>query len=467
MKNRKKIYELIIAYAILIGINYLFYTDDIGFHNLKLNPIWLIILLFSAKYGTTYGVLSAIIGSFYYLNTNFSAFFIDIFYLPDYNRINYVVFFLIVSVLIGQIGSKFNKRIEELNVKNEDLQEEFDKIKKHRNSLQTVNQELEKRIVGSAATIPSLYNLAKKMEKFSVEELSDSVLDIVSEFIETERTSLYLLDGDVLVLKAHKGWENTETLSQMEDLDSGFMGKAVRERKLVSILDSDQGNIVTEEEEGKMHLQFFKESRIASIPIQVEDRRVVGVINIDKIAFHRFNSHSLRMFKIISDWVALSFANAYSYMDADNMRIEDYKTNVYSYNYLTRVLSRDFLCAKRYKFDVTFMIIELQDFHSMKEKDEVLVLLAMTLYMVLRATDVIGRYKYEGAFAVMFPFLQAKDFEGIKVRLLDVLNNFHVKPYPDSDRHINVKMGVSFLNENHNIFEDIMGEAELNVSAIK
>jgi len=197
--------EIMVFTIILIIINYLFFPNDIGFHKSKdFNPSLLLFLLIVSRYGTRWGYCALAISVCYYM------------FPPPYGkdffmeRLPSVSLFFILFIVFGAIQSKYAVKLKNLEEKL-DEQNNINSVLNERYKIASfLKENYEKKLLTQAVTMADLYGDARNMQILNVEELYREVHKILQRYIETEKSSLYILDNNILKLKSYLGYGEGE-----------------------------------------------------------------------------------------------------------------------------------------------------------------------------------------------------------------------------------------------------------------
>src|SRR5207237_19733 len=185
-------------------LNLLFFRrDNWGFFDSNPHPFWLVIVPIAVRYGALPGYAAGFLGAFIYLVFIVlqprSAFVVDI--LSVQALLNPVLF-IIIGASLGELRESQKRGQKELAQRFEEVDSGLQDIAQRYLAAVEINKEMERRIVTQTSTVTTLYQGAKALEKLDIEELSPSVLELVTNFIEAEACALYLRENGRYVLKA-------------------------------------------------------------------------------------------------------------------------------------------------------------------------------------------------------------------------------------------------------------------------
>ena len=213
--SRKKTFiyfEIVVGYLVIDCLNYLFFKSDPGFLHARLHPYWIVIALVSSAYGLIPGTVAGAIGSIHVLAVLFHG-------IPDKVALEKMletsglvlpVGFFLAGLLLGELRQKHLNQEEELKAQIKENEKTLKTIKDNLKTQEKMRIALESRIVGQTTTVKTLYETAKKLETFDLENVYAGCLEMLSTHLQVEKASLYILEGAYFTLKAARGWGKDE-----------------------------------------------------------------------------------------------------------------------------------------------------------------------------------------------------------------------------------------------------------------
>lgn len=127
--------------------------------------------------------------------------------------------------------------------------------------------------------------------------------------------------------------------------------------------------------------------------------------------------------------------------------------------------SKEMNIAKRYNHDLSFMIIDIDYFKQINDTyghlngDIVLKDLVNIIKNTIRTTDVFGRIGGE-EFAILMPETDIKNAENLAERIRINISN-HESILEGNNVNVTVSIGLSFMNKNDKIIQNILRHADL------
>jgi PAS domain S-box-containing protein len=139
-------------------------------------------------------------------------------------------------------------------------------------------------------------NMAKNME-----EIYKLTLDAMEKTLGFEFADIFIIEGKMLSLKAHRGYSKVLSLKLPLDGDRGVTVKAARTKKSIFIPDvRKEKAFVGEGAEGVL-------SELA-VPIKVGDK-VIGVLNVESKKLSAFDEEDRKLLEILASHAAIAISN--------------------------------------------------------------------------------------------------------------------------------------------------------------
>ncbi|MBI3018333.1 MAG: hypothetical protein HYY61_00340 [Deltaproteobacteria bacterium] len=389
---------------------------------------WIVVLLISSRYGLIAGVFSGLASALVFPILLYAS--IDKKALETFWDMKYLLepfLFIFLGGLLGQLSQEKMNKISEMEGQAQQLTRRVSTIETELAISEKGRKELEKRIVGQLTTITTLYESAKKLESFKLADIYFGALDILSEHLEVEKCSLYILENQLLTLKARSEFGKisegeAKTISKTE----GLVGIAVETQKVVSI----------REVLSSLEFSKLKGGPLMAGPLLRKDGSFIGVITIDQLPFIRFTPYTIKIFSIILDWLSLSIENATYVQTVQSRNIQDEIIGIYTYPYFKQRLKEEFLRTKKYSLPLSLFVFKLKEFERIDAKK--LIPLFKSLHLILknnlRDIDLIAQYESQDSLAVIFPTLHGSELQKIKLKVTQDLGSYAFRPYQNSDR---------------------------------
>ncbi len=463
-KTLKKIFplEIIVAVAIILIINILKYSDDIGFLSVHYNPYLFVIIFFTSFYGkksglltffvTAIGICSYIIVSDLYLSTD--ILFTTITTPSIHHTLSSLLFLsLIAIVVLGEIRDNLGRIIQ--NQKNiiTELDEQTSKLRRELEAVSMVNQEYQDRILGQQNSLISLYSTIIALNTLNLENIFPNILHAVIQFTGAEQCSLWQYDRDnnSIHLLAYNGWTQDKIDATPTNLDTeNLIGWSVRNNTMFSIKMLQKYQNLKALDDG---------NSIIIVPITI-DNQVWGALNIEKIPFIKYNLYTEQLLLMIADLAAPIIRNAIRYSALVHKEV-DPVTGFNSISEFYEVLKEEFTNARQNKLNLSLLIVECINSSAIVEKfsmrDALLVLkeIAQLVQQLAKGKVFIFQYKETFQFAAILPNM---DFDGTAMFSLSLIEQNSKKTYYVKGQIVNpeIVIGYSSMRPNHQSEEDLI-----------
>lgn len=430
--------EIILGYAVLTAINFFWFRKNMGYVDINPHPYWIVILPLAARYGyqsgfwagLTGGLLELVLAYAQQLYMGFSFMF-NIAMLKD------PMLFLSVGALIGEIREIQKRKHADIETRYGELKESFETLKSHYTALSQAKQELDGSIISQEQTISTLYDAAQALRSLKEKEIYPAVMDLMKGYLGVEAASIFVLDDGKLSLKSVVD-ESYPFRPRVAEADKGLMARAIKEGKMVTV---DILFSTGECDEGGYCI-------LASAPVIDPSNRTLGVINVEKLPFVKFNPLTLRMASLISEWCGAALENAMIYQDAKERDITDEVTGAYSTDYLSRRLNEEFQRSRRYRTPLSVVSVELVDFDRFLEdkKDEIMAVFSQLIQKLVRGVDLLFLGSSPGRYVLLLPSTDVTGARILSGKLLKEVNAFRFKATSDQ-KLLRIRYGISSYNE--------------------
>ena len=174
-------WEITVLSLILVGVNFLFFRNDPGYHNIALNPFLFLLLLTVVRYGMRWGYYAVGISLLYYMLT------------PPYSLTSFltrfpeVVLFLSLLLIFGVIQGGYARKIKTLEEKVQEEEERYRELNERYEVISFLKENYEKKILTQTTTMADLYGDARNMQVLDTVELYNEIHIILQKYVESEK----------------------------------------------------------------------------------------------------------------------------------------------------------------------------------------------------------------------------------------------------------------------------------------
>ena len=312
----------------------------------------------------------------------------------------------------------------------------------------------------------SLQHFLERISGPNPENTYDSIVANSKELLQSERASLLLLNehSNELVIKAASGLTTDPDSIGPIRVDEGVSGEVINTGKPVIVHDLRSSGRKPAPAE-----RSYKTDSFISYPITIGGRKV-GVLNVtDKSSGRPYDEVDLTLLDMIGPQMAVALERAEWQERATEfqlMSITDSLTAMPNRRYLEERLAEELNRSKRYDYQMSFLMIDIDDFKAYNDKnghqagDLALQITAHCLKAALRSADVASRYGGE-EFCILLPQTGMTEAGAIADRIRHRVNTTHF-PHGKTQPlgRVTISVGVSTFSSILNTSENIIAAAD-------
>ncbi|MGE4553055.1 MAG: HDOD domain-containing protein [Desulfovibrionaceae bacterium] len=431
--------EVLLGFALISAVNIIWFRSDLGFLEVSPHPYWILVLLLSVRYGFLAGVFCGVLAASVCLGLTVLGRHGTTLYELFRMLLGEPLLFILVGAVLGEITQGLRSRYEALLTEHEELKVASEKLKERYDAVIKAKQEVDTRILSQEQTLSTMHETAHALRSLSEAEIYPAALEMVAKFLGAEACSIYLFDKGALHLKGELGAVTGHDRLPERLPDEGLMGRAFTGGKVASV------NVALEMYE-KGELPDVEV--LISAPLVTSGRKPLGVVNIERLPFLKFNTQTIRMAEVFGGWCADALENALLYTDTKSKTITDDITGAYTIGYLHSRLAEECARARRYKTDLACIVLDILGYveYSEDQQREILTSLSNALKQMLRNIDLLFSGDEPGRYFLLMPntpLAGAKVVGGKIVQLVAELGGVGVV----ESGGLPVAMGVSVFGE--------------------
>jgi len=298
MKNLSYVIEIFVSLAVLTLINFIWFRDNPGFYGVSPHPYWIIVIGISIKYELKQSLVASFASSLIYGISLFAFHELSLAEVLEFEAYQLVFLLIISSILMGKVRSGQVKKVEELIKEKNSLEDLNLRLQERNNKVVKVNSELSDRIFHQTYSYSTVYEMMKKIRNISMRNLYTEALEFISDAIEVEKCSLYIYRSGQFELHTALGWGEQDRNRSALINSNPLVQQVLRTKEIRAVNDF----LDDLEDELPLSIEY---NVVISVPIIYgHEKRIIGIINIEKIPFSRFNSDSFSLLKVVSDWIS-------------------------------------------------------------------------------------------------------------------------------------------------------------------
>jgi hypothetical protein len=401
--RRAALIELGLFFALALALDSAFFGGT-RLESIQPHPFWIPVLLLSAQYGTTAGLVAALaaILALRLGNMPVQGLRQDLYeYLFEVTK--QPLAWLVTAVLFGELRMRHIRERDDLNRSLELARTESEGIAKAYRDLKRLKDGLEGRVAGQLRTVFTLYEAARAIDKLQEAEVIQGVPSLVNTVMKPRKFSLFMLQAEGLHAVTMEGWTAEDGYSRSFSASSMLFEQVIgRQRHLCAARREDERLL-------------RGEGLLAGPLISSNSGEVVGMLKIESLGFVDLTVHTVENFRILCQWVGTAIAKARQYQKARESSLVSDDGTLYSSGFFTR--QAEFLghLGRRMGFPTSTVMIRPTELAgiSAEQRRQTTSLMGKAVAQALRNTDMAFDYGYQGAvFGVILP---GTPLEGAKI----------------------------------------------------
>ncbi|MDH4064675.1 MAG: GAF domain-containing protein [Acidobacteriota bacterium] len=361
------------------------------FSRIEPHPFWAIVLLMAAHYGTKEALFATAVCSVALLagnmppqslEQNIHGYTLEVLLRP--------LLWMLASLVLGELRTRHHLQHTEAMEQLRNAERQVSLLSRAHKDLITVKERLETRLAGQLRTATGLFEAARTLETLEPGKVITGVTELVEVALHASSFSVFLLEGNALVLAAARGWHQERPMADRYMGTTLLFQEVVGGQRFVSVA-TPAGEAVL-----KGH------GLMAGPLIDPASGKLIGMLKVEEMAFLDFNLSSLQTFKTMCEWIAAAYANAVTHKAS---QIEDETTQLYAMRYLERQTGYVTELAMRFGFDLTLLLFRVElDGLTEDQRHAIPAALGEVSRKVLRRTDLVFSHEPPGSqFAVLLP----------------------------------------------------------------
>lgn len=383
--------EMLAFFGIIAAIGIVFNHGNFAFTGSLLHPFLLVIAFIAISHGLTEALLATAFAAILYFFGGPTP--------GDGGPHGKIIFaFVLTGVSLGLAMHNRNRQLAQARSELEEMRNEAERVRQRLQVVNAANQKLNERILGEVNTIQNFSEIARRLSVLEEKDIYPAVCDLVRDFLKANEASVYMRDGDALVLTAQRGWESVprESLSIFRGKD--LLWTALDAGKAVTAMELDLQSIDADEPSRRY-------KRLMCAPItHPTTHKTVGVVSVDQLPFSEFHGNNLSVLGVIAKWAGDSLYNAANFQELASQLAADELMPLS----VSPVVFRDRINQEG---NTGFVSATIQGLAGLSDKSQVSVRegLYSAIQPLLGNKDVLGRLK-PGVYGILLPADQTGQF---------------------------------------------------------
>lgn len=382
---------------LLIGLVLLdaFWFHSQRFLHVNPHPFWIPVLLMAVQYGTNEALCAAALATICLMVGNGLA--------PPAGEAReawlYQVSINPVLWFVGgwALGELRHRQLREREMLRQALEEARDRESLIAESYRYVRdrkEALERQVAGQLTSAVAAYRAAKAVESLDPQSVVGGIEALVKAVMGADKFSLFVHRDSLLQAVILHGWENDDHYArEFDSFHSLYQGAVVQQSTLLA---------ANEEQE----LALAGEGLLAAPIIDPGTQQVVGVLKIEEMDFLSLSLSAVENFRALCDWIGAALMHAQQFQVAKEHSAINPQSNILSYSFFQRQSEYLARLGKRVGFDVSLVVITLDNARALSEADRITIArqIADSMRTVLRSVDLAFDYQTDGEeYSVLLP----------------------------------------------------------------
>jgi GGDEF domain-containing protein len=249
-------------------------------------------------------------------------------------------------------------------------------------------------VSGQLTSSIEAYRAAKAVETLDPKLVMQGVERLVKSILGPQKFSLYIAHENKLTATIIHGWGTGDKFTQEIDSYSPLYQAVVGQRELLVVANEQH------------EVSLDGQGLIAGPIIDADSGRVIGMLKIEQMDFASLSLHTVETFRALSEWIGTALVNARNYQSVKTEAIVNPERNILSYSYFKRQSDYMSKLAKRVGFDLTMLVIKLNDAKNMNDADRITIArqIGESVKSVLRSVDLAFDYQTDGEeYSILLP----------------------------------------------------------------
>jgi len=361
-RSRLYIVETIIAVAVLVVVNLIFFPNRPAYEGIAPNPLWIVILAMAGRYGRMGAIFaSALVTAFFFANY-LALRGIDAFY-DDPWILRFPFLFILVGFMLGEIKTVFILREDYLTNRVEELVNSNDKMAKEMAVIKEAHKGLTIDVASTTDTITILNEITGRLKSIHAHEILKGMLESFRDYLDVEECSFYEQEGNLLMLRDSIGWKEYYRRPDSYELGKGLIGLTAERRRTMSIKDA-----VLKKQRGTEKDSGMIGDSVITIPLIGMDEKLYGVASIEKIPLLKLTDATIQTMRVIAGLSASALNTAYSFKKLEQKQIKEKDLDIFRYHYFLSRLDEEFNRSWNYMLPLSLMAFRWEKVHNLEDE---------------------------------------------------------------------------------------------------
>ena len=411
--------ETVIAFGIIALINWLWFSSDWGFLDIKPHPFWILVVAIPVMYGLYPGMFSG--GVAFGLHTLFQATQASAHVDPTVP-----ILMLTCAILTGEVRQRSRTHVRESMERSRSLETEMKDLSTRFTQSESARGLLQHRILSQTTTFASLYEVAKRLDTLVEAEIHSAVAEVTAKLLDAELVSVCSYQNGELEILATYPQNIASGISNECLTTSAVLRECLEKGETVSLRDVIP-NLASD--------QLVHTPLAIAAPLLGRGGEVSGFILVEKISFSQFTRSSVTTTACIAKWSSQSLQTAQLFRETRESDIVDAMTGVYKSWYMSRRLGQEMARASKYAFPLSVAVLEIVRSKDISNEmmPQVLGRVGEVCRRELGSLDLLGRYNDGVSLMIIFPHRDRSEAATIVSALEQKVEAIGITPFGDKE----------------------------------
>ena len=185
-----------------------------------IDPLIFYVLLFSLRYGLLGAVVSFTLTVFYHVTFVLLDGGDLLLYLNESNGIDWWLLHFLVAISAGVFSTSYHERFQSLQIRQEELKDENEQLKKTLYQLRESQAEMRKKVLDSSNTLSKIYETGLYLDQDMTEVVRDHLIQTIEERFKAHQLAIYHVDASKKARRLHVRSGDKERLPQTRFIDA-------------------------------------------------------------------------------------------------------------------------------------------------------------------------------------------------------------------------------------------------------
>ena len=250
------------------------------------HPLFIFSLIMGLRYGIRIGTFSAFISCLAYYDVYDQVFGNAELFFTQFKYYIHPLTFLWGGFIVGAFRDNHRRKQRKANETIELLRETNTHLERDYGYLESIQKDLKSQIIQADESIISLYDIAKRLGSFEIEDLYTETIGIIKKYIKATKISLYTVDTDHDFLRLKISYGDFEATNSIKASTCSWYSLVEKERKVLKNPDYTENDTLP----------------LMVAPL-VRHEKIIALLLVHSMEFDMVSEYAFTLFQLIVDWI--------------------------------------------------------------------------------------------------------------------------------------------------------------------